>query len=109
MPVSDTVKRQRRLASVGRRPPHVDDHFAALGELDGVADQVDQHLAQAPGIADERVGHVRSNVAGQLEPFLVRARRQQAHGVLDDVAQVERDVFERQAAAPRSSRNRGCR
>ena len=35
-----------------------DHDLAALGELDGVADQVDEDLPQAPGIADQRVGHV---------------------------------------------------
>ena len=69
-----------------------------FGELDGVADQIDEDLPQASGIADERVGHVRHDAARQLEAFLVRARRQQADGVLDDVAESERDALERQLA-----------
>ena len=68
-----------------------------------------EHLAQAAGIADQRVGHVGRDAAGQLEPFLVRARREQPHGVFDDVAEAERDVFERRAGALRSSRSRECR
>ena len=36
----------------------LDDDLAALGELDGVADEVDDDLPQPAGIADEHVGHV---------------------------------------------------
>ena len=109
MPVSDTVNRSR---TVGIRPVvdhDVDDHFAALGELDGVAHQVDQHLTQASGVAHERIGNVRSNAAGELQALLIRARRQQPDGILDDVAEREWDLVRASAAAPRSSRNRGCR
>ena len=35
-----------------------DDDLALLGELDGVADQVDEDLPQPAGVADQRVGHV---------------------------------------------------
>ena len=42
-----------------RLPPSVavhgdaDDHVAALGELDGVADEIDEDLAEADGVADK--------------------------------------------------------
>src|SRR5262249_30973142 len=39
--------------------PDVDHHFAAVGELDGVADEVGQHLAQAAGIAAKAARQVR--------------------------------------------------
>src|SRR5438128_2326414 len=35
-----------------------DDHFSGIGELDGIADQVEQHLTEAAGVAHEGVGHV---------------------------------------------------
>ena len=38
-------------------------HPALLGELDGVADQVEQHLAQPQRIAEQRHGHVVGDVA----------------------------------------------
>ena len=44
----------------------------ALGELDGVADQVDEDLPQPAGVADQVVGDVGRDVAGQLQPLLVR-------------------------------------
>ena len=58
MPVSWTSKRS--VASRGRLADRrdADDDFAALGELDRVADQIDQHLPQAAGVAAQRRGHV---------------------------------------------------
>ena len=35
-----------------------DDDFARVGELDGVADQVDEHLPEPPDVADQVVGHI---------------------------------------------------
>ena len=59
MPVSATSKRTRRRRlrrSAPRRAARAHDyHFAGLGELDGVADQVDQHLAQPAGVADAAI------------------------------------------------------
>ena len=51
------------------------DDLAVLGELDGVADQVDEDLGQPAGIADQRLGHVRGHLAGQFQALLLgRAR-----------------------------------
>ena len=41
----------------------------ALGELDGVADQIDQHLPQPARIADQRVGHVGRIWHASSSPF----------------------------------------
>ena len=65
-------RRRRRAASSAT----VHDDLAALGELDGVADQVDQDLPQPAGVADQRVGHVRRDPAGQLQALVVRPQRQ---------------------------------
>ena len=62
MPVSRTVKR-RPTSALGSRAVagdfHAHDHLALVGELDGVAHQVEQHLPQPAGVADQGVGHVR--------------------------------------------------
>ena len=42
---------QRRRGLTLLHEPHRHRHLAALGELDGVADQVGEHLAQAPRVA----------------------------------------------------------
>ena len=47
-------------------------HLAAFGELDGVAEQVGEHLAQAPGIAAQRRGHVGLDERRELEALALR-------------------------------------
>ena len=76
--------RLRRVRSTSSTSTH---DLAALGELDGVADQVDQDLPQRGRVADERVGHVGRDVAmpargpsraacsGQRLERVARARR----------------------------------
>ena len=59
MPVSLTAKCRHDRSSPAELPTlDRDDHLALLGELDGVADQVDDDLAQPARIADQRIGHV---------------------------------------------------
>ena len=73
---------------------HLDDHVAGLGEFDRVADEVEEHLAQTPGIADERVGHVGQNAAGQLETLGIRALCEELHSVFYGVAKAEWHMIE---------------
>ena len=86
-----------------------DEDLAALGELDGVADQVDEHLPQPAGIADRDAGHVGQHVADELETLLFGAQRQRLQQVGEMIADRERDLPRARACASRSSRNRGCR
>jgi hypothetical protein len=44
---------------------YLNNYLAALGELQRVADQVDDHLPQSPAVADEGVGDVGVDVTGQ--------------------------------------------
>ena len=46
-------------------------HAAYGGELDGVADQIDQHLPQAEWIAFDPFGNRPFEINGQREPFFV--------------------------------------
>jgi hypothetical protein len=49
---------RRRIAGIGERAPaHLDRDAAARGELDGVVDEVDEHLAQAGDVADDPRRH----------------------------------------------------
>ena len=73
-------------------------HFAFLGKLDGIAYQIDHHLAQAARIADQAVGDIRGDVAHELYVFARRVHGQCLHGIAHFVAQAELDLFQRQAA-----------
>ena len=63
-------------------PLHSEHDFALLGELDGVAQQVDQDLPQPGDIAHDPGGHVRGHRVGQFQPFLGPAHRDHVHGRL---------------------------
>ena len=52
------------------------DDFAALGELDGVTDQIQDDLTQPIGIADERGRNGRLDIANELQPLLMRPQGQ---------------------------------
>ena len=73
-------------------------HFADVGELDCVAQQVDEDLPQPRRIASERSRHIRRHLIRQLEALLMRPQRQRSHDVLDDLAEVEIHRVERQLA-----------
>ncbi len=64
-----------------------DDDFALLGELERVADQVDDDLSESPGIADERVGHIRGYEVGQFHSLFRGPQPEGVHGVAQAVAQ----------------------
>ncbi len=70
---------------------HQQHHFAALGELDGVADQVDEHLPQPAGVAHQHLGHVRRNRVGQLEVLLVGPHAERFERIAQAVVEVEID------------------
>ncbi|OPZ57101.1 MAG: hypothetical protein BWY87_01697 [Deltaproteobacteria bacterium ADurb.Bin510] len=73
-------------------------HLASFGELDGVADQVHEHLADATGIAAQAGRQVLRMQDVQLEALLLGAV---AHDVLDlaqEPGQVEVEVLERHPA-----------
>ena len=60
-----------------------DDHLALVGELDGVADEVDQDLPQPGDVADQDLGDGVIHDVGQVELLLRRLGRQQVQRFLD--------------------------
>ena len=60
-----------------------DDHFALVGELHGVADQIDENLPQPGHVADQNLGNGVVHQAGQVEVLFGRLGREQIHGLLD--------------------------
>ena len=107
--------RSRRSARPGlarrpaTRPRRVSDDLAALGELDGVADQVDEDLAEPDRVADQAVGDVGGDLAGQLQALGVGPEGQRLQRVVEAVAEGELDRARARACPPRSWRSRGCR
>ena len=59
-----------------RTTNNVQNHLAGPGELDGVADEVDDDLTQAYRIAHQDVGDVGGKVAGEFEALGMAAFRQ---------------------------------
>ena len=64
-------------------------HFPALGELDGVADEVQDDLAQTTGVSHHGVRDVGMHVTDELESLAVRVRREGAHGVSERGSKLE--------------------
>ena len=62
----------------------------ACGELDGVAGEIEQHLAQARGVADDHLRQPLVDERGDLDVFGLRARGQQFDGFLDQRRKRER-------------------
>ena len=69
-----------------------------LGELDRVAQQVDQDLPQPAVVAHDVVGHVRRHAVRQLEPLRVGGDAHAARGLRHQLAQAERARLQLQAA-----------
>ena len=61
MPVSRTANSAARRPRVGGRPAHGEHDLAALGELDRIGEQVEQHLAQPRHVAPMAAGTSPSN------------------------------------------------
>ena len=94
----DTTRGGRVPVHPGSVVLHLHDHLSPLRELDRVADQVNQDLPQAAGIADEGVGNVLVDVAGQLQPLLVGPQRQRGRRLFHAVAEAEFDLLDFQLA-----------
>jgi hypothetical protein len=72
--------------------------FALVGKLDGVAEEVDEDLAEAAGVAEEGRGDAVVDEAGEFEVFLLGAFGEEIEGTFDEVADVEEGAVEFEAA-----------
>src|SRR5690606_12168224 len=66
-----------------------DLHFPALGELEGVADQVDENLTHPGEVAANLLGDAVGDFIEQLETLLRGALGEQIQRALDTVAKAE--------------------
>jgi hypothetical protein len=81
---------QRPLSPLRLDRLDLDQHLAVAGELDRVADQVDDHLPQPRGVAHHERRHPRRDPRDELEALLMRAHPERAQRVAQHVAHVER-------------------
>jgi hypothetical protein len=58
--------------------------MAPVGELDGIGQQVDQHLCEAQLIAHAAQRQARTDVAAQFQPFDSGLRRDRCQGLVGD-------------------------
>jgi hypothetical protein len=91
--VGDDRLEHQVVAGLARGQPHGDR--AALGELDGVGQQVVEHLAQPHGIAGHPARKMGRALDPQAQALLVGVGPPQAQGVGHGLAQVERDLLDR--------------
>ena len=75
MPIPVSRTSNRNVCEITLGPGCADFHhdFPAFGELDGVAQQVGQHLPQTTRVARTCRGTSVVDAAGQLEPLPMRA------------------------------------
>ena len=87
----------RALASL--LPPAGGEAFhhdlAMLGELDGIADEVDDDLAHPNGITEKGVGHIGGDMEGELDTLLARADAQGLQRAPERVTEAEGNVLQR--------------
>ena len=75
---------------------HLDHHLPVHSELDGIADQIDQDLAQAAGIAQHAVGDLGVHLGAHGHPLVVRLHGQDVEGAPEALPQGKGERFERQ-------------
>ena len=76
--IGDAEVQNTSSSSASLRTPY--DNLATLGKLEGVADEINEDLAQAGWISRQRYGNTRLDVAPQLEIFLASAGSHRLHG-----------------------------
>ena len=63
--------------------------FAALGELDGVVDEVGQDLTEAKRVAEQLLGNRGSDMDQELEPLIVRLLGRERGDRADHLVELE--------------------
>ena len=84
-------------------------HLAPFGELDGIAGEIGQHLAQAVGIAAQQQRNFRRHSRMELESLGARLDAQKLDHIRDGVAQIEAADSQGRSSPPRSWKGPGCR
>src|SRR5579863_8151450 len=74
--------------------PYPHDNLAGVRELDGVADEIDEDLAQPHRIAPHGAGDVEIDGTGQFKPLRMSSAGKDLDGLFDGFAQAELDALE---------------
>ncbi len=74
--------------------PQPHNHLAAFGELDRIAEQIQQDLPQPPGIPHQAPGEIGGDMADQFHPLCRGFGRQQLHGLFHRGPRIEIDLFQ---------------
>ena len=91
MPLSVTVIFTERLPSASNRLSSADADEAAVGELDGVADQIEQDLAHPHRIAGDPVGAVCRGIGEQRQTVSAGLRQHRLDRARDQLVYAERE------------------
>ena len=86
------------VVAVDRGGSHAEHDLPDLGELDGVADQVGQHLTQTARVTTHRGGDRVVEGRHQVQSLGLRGRDQEIHDVVDQGLDAELDVLDLQLA-----------
>jgi hypothetical protein len=89
--------------------PSAKGDAAAGGELDRVAEEIVEDLAEFEGIADDELGEIGGGIENEFEFLLLGARAQRGGDVAKQLRQMKRRRAQLHACRPRSSRNRAPR
>src|SRR5205823_11162715 len=92
------LEAEQHARTEGVQSHRLDDDLAGVGELDRVADQVEQDLAQSPWVADDSYRHVGLDVEDELDALVRRGLREQLDRLLGDVFGAEVDGLHADAA-----------
>jgi hypothetical protein len=98
----------RQISSSVRDSTATSTTTSPLGELDGVARQVDDELAQTSRISYYRVWHIRRDMTGQFQTLL-RARTASVFIVSSRLSRKLKSMGSRSSLPASIWRSRGCR
>jgi hypothetical protein len=73
---------------------HRQANLADGGELERIAQQVEQDLPQPRAVALDATAHVRRDGTGKVEAFLPGSKGHRLHGLLDEQTQIELVLFQ---------------
>src|SRR5581483_3833324 len=81
------------VAIVERPHRHLHGDLALARELHRVVEVIREHLAHAPAVAEHALGRAVGDLVGQIQELVGSRERDQVEGVLDALAQVERQML----------------